>query len=344
MDTVPIFKSSTLDLPEADRFHLWMEGSHCDSRLKDETSAAFAMDSSAATLGPLILSGRRWLHQEGSLIYEMRRTEQRIRTDGQDFFYLLLLTGGRNLFRSENVQSRRGAGDLCLSDAAQPHEYEIKPGGGISLVVPRDFMPRGAGNLHGQTLSSGIGRLLGDHLLSLFRNLPDLRAQDVQHVVQSTLQLVTAAVSPTDDTVREAESPIRNALRASVLRYIDVHLLDPDLTPERICRGIGLSRARLYQLFEGTGGVMRQIQRKRLRRAYRVLADFSLPRRRIAEIAWSHGFSDDKHFYRLFKAEFGHTPSETLERARHSLDPSFAGQGDGADRPAGWSVPWGVPR
>jgi AraC-like DNA-binding protein len=343
MDTVSIFKSSSLDFPEADRFHLWMEGSHCECRLQDEDSASFAMDSSAATLGPLILSGRRWLEQEGSLTYEMRRTERLIRADGQDFFYLTRLMGGRNLFHSKNVQARRGAGDLFFSDAAQPHEYEIKPGGGVSLTVPRDFLPGGAENLHGRTLSSGIGRLLGDHLLSLFLNLPDLRKQDVPHVVQATLQLVTAVVSPTADAVREADSPIRNALLGSVRRYIDDHLLDPDLTPDRICRSIGISRAKLYQLFEGSGGVMRQIQRKRLRRVYRVLADANRPKTRVAEIAWSHGFADEKHFYRLFKAEFGHTPSETLEHARDLPDDSVAAQSRQADRPFGWNVPWGVP-
>ncbi|MGS0896805.1 helix-turn-helix domain-containing protein [Burkholderia stagnalis] len=344
MDTVPVFKSSTLDLPEPDRFHLWMEGSHCECRLRDEQAASFAMESSAATLGPLILAGRRWLPQEGSVTYEMRRTERLIRTDGQDFFYLMLLLGGRNLFRSENVQVCQEAGDLCLSDAAQSHEYEIRPGDRISLVVPRDFLPHGAENLHGRALSGGMGRLLGDHMLSLFRNLPDLRQQDVPHVVQSTLQLATAAVSPTADTLREAERPIRDALRSRLLRYIEAHLLDHDLTPDRICRDIGLSRAKLYQLFEDSGGVMRQIQRKRLRRAYHALADLGRPRPRIAEIAWRHGFSDEKYFHRLFKAEFGHTPGETLERVRHSSGNPSAGRPDQADHPPGWNVAWGVPR
>lgn len=301
------------------------------------------MDSSAAILGPLILSGRHWLHQEGSLVYEMRRTERRIRTDGQDFFYIMLLLGGRNLLHSKNGQARRGAGDLCFSDAAQPHEYEIRPGGGVSLVVPREFLPGGAERFHGRTLSSGIGRLLGDHLMSLFQNLTELREQDVPHIVQSTLQLVTAAVAPTADTVHAAESPIRNALWGSVRRYIEDHLLDPDLAPDRICRDVGISRAKLYQLFEGSGGVMRQIQRKRLQRIYHVLADLGRPRTRIAEIAWSHGFTDEKHFYRLFKAEFGHTPGETLERIRHPSEDLDVERRMRADHAPGWNVCWGVP-
>lgn len=206
--------------------------------------------------------------------------------------------------------------------------------------MPRDFLPGEAANLHGHTLSSGIGRLLGDYLLSLFQNLPNLSEPDVPHVVQSTLQLVTAAISPTAETVREADSPIRNALLGRVQRYMDDHLLDPDLKPERICRDIGVSRAKLYQLFESSGGVMRQIQRKRLGRAYRALADLGRPRACIAEIAWRHGFSDEKYFHRSFKAEFGHTPNETFECARRPAGDRSAKQ---ENVPAGLNVPWGVP-
>lgn len=37
---------------------------------------------------------------------------------------------------------------------------------------------------------------------------------------------------------------------------------------------------------------------------------------RYADIAWRHGFTDEKYFYRIFKAEFGHTPRETVEQFR----------------------------
>ncbi|WP_206608721.1 helix-turn-helix domain-containing protein, partial [Mycobacterium tuberculosis] len=76
-------------------------------------------------------------------------------------------------------------------------------------------------------------------------------------------------------------------------------MLEPDLTPEKICRDVGLSRARLYQLFEADGGIMRQIRRRRLRHAHQMLSDPQRRHVRIAEIAWTHGFSDEKYFYRI---------------------------------------------
>ncbi len=343
MDTIPVFKFSTLDFPESERFRAWMEGNHCDCRLRSDASVTFDAESSGAALGPLFLSGRRWLNRKGSATYEIRRSERLIRTDGQDYFWICLTVDGSASFRSACSHGSRSAGHLYVADAAQLHEVEVVLGRAISLAVPRDFLPSHVANLHCHSLAGGIGRLLGDHLMSLFRNLSTLREQDVPHVVQSTLQLITAAVSPTDDTVREASSPIRNALRVRVQHYIDTHLLDRDLAPDRICRDIGLSRAKLYQLFEGGGGIMRQIQRKRLQRVYQVLADLSRPRAGIAEIAWRHGFSNEKYFYQLFKAEFGHTPTETLERAIRSPDRSTDERSKRAAPPVEWTLPWGVP-
>jgi AraC-like DNA-binding protein len=337
---VSISKFSTLKIPERERFDLWVAGSHCDCRLRDKDSISFAGEASGAALGSLILSERKWSDPKRSASYEVRRTARRIRADGYDFFRFTIF------FQTTDLQGTKQAGELILLDAAQPLEGVVEPGQSISLALPRDFLPRHAEHWHGRTLSSGIGRLLGDHLRSLSRSLPALRERDVPFVVESTLQLFTAAVTPTADTVRMASAPIRDALVNRILRYIDMNLLEPDLTPDRICRDIGLSRAKLYQLFEGSGGVMRQIQRQRLRRVYRLLANPNRAGARIAEIAWRHGFSNEKYFYRLFKAEFGHTPNETVAtasvgRPRASTTDRDGGPGEIA-RPFEWTLPFGV--
>ncbi|WFU06673.1 AraC family transcriptional regulator (plasmid) [Rhizobium sp. CB3171] len=341
-----MFNFSTLDFPERDRFHAWVCDNPCDCILRSDASIAFDAEATGAALGPLILSGRRWLNHTRFSIHETNRAERRIRTDGHDFFRFILMVSGRYLCRWSTAQPVKAAGDLFVLDAAQVNEGLVEAGDVISLVVPRDLLPSQTALLHGQTLAGGVGRLLGDHLLSLLRNLASLTEHEIPYVVQSTLQLLTAAVSPTPDALVEACSPIRHGLRERVLRYIDMHLLDVDLTPDRICRDAGLSRAKLYQLFEGSGGIMRQIQRRRLRRAYQVLADPSRPHPHIAEIAWRHGFSNEKYFYRLFKTEFGHTPGETLENMRAGSVLKQAApphHQEYLNRPSGWTLPFGVP-
>ncbi|WP_322013125.1 helix-turn-helix domain-containing protein [Paraburkholderia sp. J12] len=342
---VSLFRFSTLAVPERDRFGTWVSENHCDCRLLDAGSTTFDSESAGAALGPFILSGRKWLNPVRTATYALHRTERHIRTDGYDYFFINRRLSGRLCPRSTSEQPVKTAGDLYLLDAAQVNECVIETGDSVSLVIPRDYLPNHAARLHGRALSSGIAHLLGDHMLSLYQRLAELQTQDVPHVVQATLQLVTAAIAPTRDAVWEACDPIRDALINRIHRHIDARLLEVDLTPDRICRDIGVSRAKLYQLFEGEGGVMRLIQRKRLRRAYRVLSDPNRVPVRIKEIAWHHGFQDEKHFYRLFKTEFGHTPSETVESTLDVRNSRGGGAEYSLERgahPVGWSLPYGV--
>ena len=334
---VSVSRFSTLRIPERERFELWVAGSHCDCRLRDKDSISFSGEASGAALGSLILSERKWSDPKRSASYEVRRAARRIRTDGHDFYRFTIF------FQAADLEGAKQAGELILLDAAQPLEGVVEPGQSISLALPRDSLPRHTEHWHGRAFSSGIGWLLNDHLRSLSRNLPVLREHDVPYVVESTLQLLTAAVMPTPDTVRQASAPIRDALVNRVLRYIDMNLLEADLTPDRICRDIGLSRAKLYQLFEGSGGVMRQIQRKRLQRVYRLLANPNRARARIAEIAWRHGFSNEKYFYRLFKAEFGHTPNETVATASGGRPRASTADRDRGTAEIGHSFDWTLP-
>jgi AraC-like DNA-binding protein len=342
-----IFNFSTLDFPKKDRFNIWVRDNHCDCRLRDSSLDSFDAEATGAALGPLILSGRKWLREGQAPAYEVLRSDRRIRTDGHDFFRFTLVLDGRFIYRSMGRSSIKAAGDLFILDAAQVNDCVVETSEVLSVAVPRDLLPSQTALLHAQTLTGGAARLLADHIVSLFRNLPLLKAQEIPYLVQSTLQLLTAVVSSTGDAMQEAAGPIRELLLGRVLRYLDTHLLDADLTPDRICRDVGFSRAKLYQLFEGHGGVMRQIQRKRLYRAYQLLADPGRPRPHIAELAWSHGFPNDKYFYRLFKAEFGHTPGETLENMSRPEPPakpvSTHQLEERVDRPSGWTLPFGVP-
>jgi AraC-like DNA-binding protein len=344
-DLVPIFRFRTSDYPERDRFHVWVKDNLCECSYEDDGYGAFDAQATGAALGPLIISGRHWPARPQPLMYHVHRTARRIRLDGHESIRFTLLLGGRFLCRATNPQSIWRAGDLLVLDVAQTNDCMVEAGDVISLVVPRHLLPSHTARLHGQALTNGAGRLFADHLLSLFRNLPKLREHEIPSVVRSTLLILSAAVSPSPEALEAASVPIQSALQHRIQRYIDTHLLEPDLSPDRICRAVGLSRARLYQLFEGDGGVMRQIKRKRLRRAYHMLADPMQSRIRVAELAWEHGFVDVKYFHRSFKAEFGHTPKETLQRPSSMLLPYDAEPVQtykAGDLHSGWTLPFGV--
>jgi AraC-like DNA-binding protein len=101
-----------------------------------------------------------------------------------------------------------------------------------------------------------------------------------------------------------------------VARHIQQHLELPDLSPDSICRKVGVSRSQLYRLFSGTGGVANYIRLCRLTRARDELS--SSPRQRISSIAYKFGFASHAHFSRVFKQHFGYTPWECVEASRDS--------------------------
>jgi AraC-like DNA-binding protein len=143
----------------------------------------------------------------------------------------------------------------------------------------------------------------------LFAHAPAMTRSQAGLANRPTLELVAALLngSPVD---AEAAEAVQSATLARVRRHIDEHLRSPGLSAESITRDLGLSRARLYRVFEPLGGVATYIRKRRLRRCLKDLADPALRHRRISDIAWDWGFPDQASFSRGFRAEFGTTPRE----------------------------------
>ncbi|WP_323119226.1 helix-turn-helix domain-containing protein [Burkholderia alba] len=308
---------TTVDVPAKEQFDAWISLSRlCDFRLLDDAGGAFDSRYDSAQLGPFTVGGPTWLNPNRRAVYDAKRTASHVRTDGADFYQFVLRIDSGIAWRSESHSCVMPPGELYMIDMASPSDVRLTTGSAVSLIAPRDALPPGTERLHGRALRGGIAYLLGDYLRSLAGNLSRIAADELPSVVHATTQLLTASVLPSADALLQADAEIRGLLMQRVQRYIDAHLLHPGLNPHQISKDVGLSRSKLYQLFEPVGGVMREIRRKRLNLIHRILADPSLPRARIAELAWRHGFSDEKHFSRVFKAEFGYAPRDTLDRIR----------------------------
>jgi AraC-like DNA-binding protein len=121
-----------------------------------------------------------------------------------------------------------------------------------------------------------------------------------------------------ESTVSEQHS--NWALMERIRRFVQRNLMSPDLTTERLCRELGISRTRLYQVLELDGGVHHYIQRRRLLSAHAALSDLT-NRQQIIDIAFAVGFSSAAHFSRAFSKEFGYSPRE----ARNLTVPPYLG-------------------
>ena len=121
--------------------------------------------------------------------------------------------------------------------------------------------------------------------------------------------MILACASPTVDRIHEAEEPISMVLLERARRLVQGKLFDSDFRIDAVARELGVSRTRLYRLFEPYGGVAHYLQRRRLIDAHAVLAD-PCDQRRIVDIAEQRCFTDGAEFSRAFRREFGYTPSD----------------------------------
>ena len=196
----------------------------------------------------------------------------------------------------------------CL---AKPFESETEDDGLLTLYMPRDLFPTTSllDLMFDVQLEGGRGLLLSDYLLLLNRSLTELRVADVPHVVEATRCLIAACLTPSRDRFAEAQEPIDTVVMHRARRFVGRQLADPDLTPEILCTELGVSRSRLYRLFEPLGGISAYIRRQRLLKTRDALSDSS-DRRSISRIAEEWGFTDPSAYSRTFRHEFGLSPSE----------------------------------
>jgi AraC-like DNA-binding protein len=312
------YQFSTRNVSEEERFDAWAADCSSFSELYrvDSIETPFDLESRVTVLGPFAIPEKRWLNSEHSVEFGMRRSQQRIRRDGLDYYFLQLQLSETRLAVHPNKNGRMfraGPGDMFLIDEAQPMDVRVTAGDSICLMIQRDLMRGSLSLLHMNVLTGGLTEFLADYLRVLHDRLPNVTANDAPRLIDATTAVLRACLQPRADAMAEARTELDALMIRRVKRYIDDNLFDPNLNVDRICKAVGIARSSLYQLFESSGGIARTIRLRRLRHAHDFLTNTSALRTSVAQVAWRHGFEDAKYFSRCFKEEFGYTPREARE-------------------------------
>ncbi|CAN5921523.1 helix-turn-helix domain-containing protein [soil metagenome] len=257
------------------------------------------------------------------------RDKRRAIVDGLDHYLVQLYTTGGLIGAAGDRERVLRAGDVQILDLTQPNVTEAKASGTVSIVVPRDTLRRAlptAGDLHGLVLpgDSGTGGLLADYMRSLIARADTITVADAAIIAQATTDMIAACSQSTAETVARARTSIEMTMLERIQRYIATHLAS-ELHADALCGLFGMSRTRLYRLFEPLGGVANYIQEQRLGRAKSELANPAHDHRRIYDIAFNLGFTSEAHFSRVFRSTFGLSPSDLRARS-HTLLSRVDGQ------------------
>ncbi len=152
-------------------------------------------------------------------------------------------------------------------------------------------------------------RLIQPSLLGLAGHLDSLAHADIPELSGLWISLMNMLVRSLAGQDTNGTDTTQ-ARRLQLQRHIRANLADPRLSPTQIADALHVSRRTLYAaLAPDDQGIAAEIQRQRLDRAHAMLQDPTHPRS-IADIAASVGLPNPAHFSRLFRARYGHPPSE----------------------------------
>ena len=162
-------------------------------------------------------------------------------------------------------------------------------------------------------LEGNLARLLFRCVESIENLLEEVVQDDLPTVNKILGQIVVSCFSSSSEG-RQLQDRQTAGVVERARHYVDRNLASARLTPEALCHHLGISRTRAYHLFEGSGGLLHFIKKRRLMAAHNMLSDPSNDQR-ILEIGAATGFDTPANFSRAFRAEFGYTPREVREHA-----------------------------
>nr|WP_223217331.1 helix-turn-helix domain-containing protein [Rhizobium cauense] len=309
---LPSFEFSTDGLSRTDQFAAW------------HNSFAPMLELSDLNPNTASFNGRQKLWDLGSLLLAQISTDRlafsslpgHVRRDPVDHWTMTVLLSGQIQTDAARTTFTGGPGEVQIHSLGRSFDGITERSEMLMLFVPRDLSLETSATLGAaefSTLGTGMGQLFSDYLIDVSKRLPMLAQADLPGLATATRAMILACVSPSADHIEAAEGPIANVLLERARQLVQSRLLDPKLGSEMVRRELGISRTRLYHLFEPFGGVMHYIQHRRLLSAYAALTDPN-DRRLIFQIAEERGFSDGAEFGRAFKRAFGYSPSEVRNR------------------------------
>lgn len=246
----------------------------------------------------------------------VRRTPALIsRVEGR-YYKLSLQLAGSAVLEQDGRRVELRPGDIAIYDTHRPYRLTF-PGENRAMVImfpheavdlPRDEVAQVTAV--GFPSDRGLGRVVNPFFVELGRNLDQLTGRHGGRLVHSALDLLVTMLSQELQQTRHGEVGPARSLAREVREHILENLGDPELTPASIAQAHYISVRHLYTIFSAEGEtVSAWIRARRLERIRRDLADPLHAERPVSAIAARWGLLDAAHFSRLFKAEYGLSPT-----------------------------------
>ncbi|UGT53514.1 AraC family transcriptional regulator [Nocardia asteroides] len=241
----------------------------------------------------------------------VRRTPRLIGTATDRYILASIYAGGRGIMHQDGRSAHVEAGSMVFYDSARPYVWEIdEEFDKVVVQVPIAAL---------EAVGAPVGRIpsaiaLGpDHpaaaVGAYFRGLARVQRTDpevAEELATHGVGMMASALSLAAGSLPRGTGA-DDLTRARIIAFMRRRFADADLTVDAVAHRFAISRRTLYRLFEGEESPARRLLTMRLEHACHLLRDGGM---RIEEVAAAAGFTAERQFYRVFRAEFGMAPGE----------------------------------
>ncbi|MEI5680681.1 helix-turn-helix transcriptional regulator [Mesorhizobium sp. CCNWLW179-1] len=321
----------TAKLPPSGQFPAWQEHMTAllDCRLPEDAAVqdGFLAEQTIWNLGGALII------QQAIPAFSFERPPGKLRLSPIDHWWITFLHSGRSWTEVDGHVAQNEPGMMEIRSLGRPFRGRKLASVATSLIVPVDLFA-GRGGLPAASNNVVLGgyriRLLMDYLSSVEANLDRFTQDDLAGVKDRLREMVFDAVMPLLDRGDDRDEISQVGLMTRARRFIMNNISSSDLTIESLCRELAISRTRLYELFEASGGVANYIRRRRLLAAHAMLSD-PADSRRVADVGFAIGFDSPANFSRAFTQQFGYSPSNI--RMQNSTDRNSPLRGETQESP-----------
>ena len=242
----------------------------------------------------------------------VERSPSDIRHNPPRMYNFLLQAEGASTFDHCGRRCDLGEGDVVLCDTGHPHQWRTAASSttimfrieprllGEYLPTPEQFCGRHLGR------STGLTRTVAAMLQALTET--ERRGDRTGHedrVARIILHMIALSYTGAGDG---APASLQ---RDAIVRYIEDHLRDPELSPASVAAGLRVSPRYLRTIFSISGErVSAYILRRRLEECARQMRNPAWNGHTLTEIAFSWGFNSAAHFTRSFQEQYHVAPRD----------------------------------
>jgi AraC-like DNA-binding protein len=248
-----------------------------------------------------------------------RRTRQHIRDDATDLSVLWFVRRGRIVYSDQCGNRIAEPGDFIITRSMSPFLIECQPDEDsvhefLNVTVPTHILRGHIGSEISSVLFLSCERrelsIAESILSSVFEDDGHLTDGAARTLVDAALATIGHAVRA-DETAVPARQTVADRRLQDVLRFIEVHLSDSNLSTSMVARGCGISPRYLSFLLRLNGTSFSElVWEQRLEKAKSWLSTSNPRDISISEIAYGVGFKSPAHFSRMFKRVFKMNPRE----------------------------------